>query len=81
MPAPEENCRQHRLSDAHNHHIDNGGQNMTEAQALRDYLTARRQTGADRSAIDQTIFSRFGRQQAVMFTDLVGFSRLSLIHI
>ena len=49
---------------------------MTEAQALRDYLTARRQTGADRSAIDQTIFSRFGRQQAVMFTDLVGFSRL-----
>lgn len=49
---------------------------MTDTQVLNDLLTARRQPGADLAAIDAAIFARFGRTQAVMFTDLVGFSRL-----
>ncbi|MBP9685467.1 MAG: adenylate/guanylate cyclase domain-containing protein [Rhodoferax sp.] len=49
---------------------------MTDTEVLNNYLTARRQSGADRAAIDAAIFSHFGREQAVMFTDLVGFSRL-----
>ena len=51
-------------------------QNMTDAQELASLLTRRRQTGADRAAVDAEIFARFGRVQAVMFTDLVGFSRV-----
>lgn len=39
-------------------------------------LAQRRAPGADRPAIDRAIFARFGRTQAVMFTDLVGFSRV-----
>lgn len=49
---------------------------MTDAQELASLLTRRRQTGADRAAVDAEIFARFGRVQAVMFTDLVGFSRV-----
>lgn len=49
---------------------------MSDASDLTEFLTARRQPGADRVAIDAAIFARFGRMQAVMFTDLVGFSRL-----
>lgn len=49
---------------------------MTDAQALASLLTQRRQVGADRAAVDAEIFARFGREQAVMFTDLVGFSRV-----
>ncbi len=39
-------------------------------------LARRRQAGVDRTAVDAAIFARFGRVQAVMFTDLVGFSRV-----
>lgn len=49
---------------------------MTESELLKNFLAARRQPGADLASIDAAIFSRFGRTQAVMFTDLVGFSRL-----
>lgn len=49
---------------------------MTDADELALLLTQRRQAGADHAAIDAAIYARFGRQQAVMFTDLVGFSRL-----
>jgi class 3 adenylate cyclase len=49
---------------------------MTDTDVLNDFLTARRQPGADLAGIDAAIFARFGRTQAVMFTDLVGFSRL-----
>ncbi len=49
---------------------------MTDADALAALLAQRRQTGADHAAIDAAIFSRFGRVHAVMFTDLVGFSRV-----
>ena len=49
---------------------------MTHAQELASLLAQRRQTGADRTAVDAAIFARFGRVQAVMFTDLVGFSRV-----
>lgn len=49
---------------------------MTDAQELEQYLSARRQPGADHPAIDAAIFARFGCMQAVMFTDLVGFSRM-----
>lgn len=49
---------------------------MTDADALATLLAQRRQTGADRAAIDAAIYARFGRVQAVMFTDLVGFSRV-----
>lgn len=49
---------------------------MTDAQELASLLIQRRQAGADRTAVDAAIFARFGRVQAVMFTDLVGFSRV-----
>lgn len=49
---------------------------MTDADALAALLAQRRQTGADHAAIDAAIFARFGRVHAVMFTDLVGFSRV-----
>lgn len=49
---------------------------MSDAEELKNYLTARRQSGANTRAIDAAIFARFGCLQAVMFTDLVGFSRM-----
>lgn len=49
---------------------------MSDTTDLNTLLNARRLSGADRQAIDEAIFARFGCQQAVMFTDLVGFSRL-----
>lgn len=49
---------------------------MTDAQELALLLTQRRQVDIDRAALDATIFNRFGQVQAVMFTDLVGFSRV-----
>lgn len=49
---------------------------MTDAELLKTYLTARRAPQADTTAIDAAIFARFGQTQAVMFTDLVGFSRM-----
>jgi len=49
---------------------------MTDAQELASMLTRRRQAGVDRAAVDAAIFARFGHLQAVMFTDLVGFSRV-----
>jgi class 3 adenylate cyclase len=45
------------------------------AKQLAALLHARRQPGADRSAIDGEIHDQFGCELAVMFTDLVGFSR------
>ncbi|MBL8509668.1 MAG: adenylate/guanylate cyclase domain-containing protein [Chitinimonas sp.] len=49
---------------------------MTDADELSSMLAQRRQEGADKAAIEQAIFQRFGCQRAVMFTDLVGFSRM-----
>lgn len=49
---------------------------MTDADQLAALLAQRRQPGADPAAIDAEIFARFGRTLAVMFTDLVGFSRV-----
>ena len=49
---------------------------MEDSEELADWLARRRQAGADRAAIDAAIHARFGCIQAVMFTDLVGFSRL-----
>ena len=49
---------------------------MTDAEQLAALLARRRQPGTDPAAIDAEIFARFGRTQAVMFTDLVGFSRV-----
>ena len=49
---------------------------MTDADELNSFLAQRRLAGADRAAIDAAIYARFGRVQAVMFTDLVGFSRV-----
>lgn len=49
---------------------------MTDADELNTLLAQRRQECANRAAIDAAIFQRFGRVQAVMFTDLVGFSRV-----
>lgn len=49
---------------------------MTNADELASLLKQRRQAGADRTAIDDSIYARFGRTQAVMYTDLVGFSRV-----
>jgi adenylate cyclase len=49
---------------------------VTDADELAELLAQRRRAGADRAATDAAIFARFGRTQAVMFTDLVGFSRL-----
>jgi len=50
--------------------------NMTDADELASILEQRRQPHCDRAALDAAIFARFGRVQAVMFTDLVGFSRV-----
>ena len=49
---------------------------MTDADHLAALLAQRRLPDADKPAIDAAIFSRFGRTLAVMFTDLVGFSRV-----
>ena len=49
---------------------------MTDADQLASLLKQRRQPGADRTSIDADIYARFGQVQAVMFTDLVGFSRV-----
>lgn len=48
---------------------------MTDAEELAQLLTQRSAPGADRLQIDKAIDARFGQNQAVMFTDLVGFSR------
>lgn len=49
---------------------------MADTQELADLLAQRARPGADRAAIETAIFTRFGCTQAIMFTDLVGFSRL-----
>lgn len=49
---------------------------MTDAEQLSALLAQRRRPDADKAAIDTEIFARFGRTLAVMFTDLVGFSRV-----
>ena len=49
---------------------------MTDAEQLAALLARRRQPDANTTEVDAEIFARFGRPQAVMFTDLVGFSRL-----
>ena len=49
---------------------------MTDAEELATLLELRRRHDTDRAAIDAAIFQRFGQLQAVMFTDLVGFSRV-----
>ena len=48
---------------------------MADSDELASFLTARRAPDADRDAVDAAIWARFGRTQAIMFTDLVGFSR------
>ena len=48
---------------------------MSDADDLASMLAVRRKPEADRAAIDAFIFARFGKPMAVMFTDLVGFSR------
>jgi class 3 adenylate cyclase len=49
---------------------------MTDAEKLATLLKQRRLEGADRTAIDASIYARFGQVHAVMYTDLVGFSRV-----
>lgn len=49
---------------------------MNDSDELAQLLEQRRAAGSDRAAIDAAIHARFGTTQAVMFTDLVGFSRL-----
>ena len=51
-------------------------QDMTDSDELALLLARRRQKGSDRTAIDDTIYARFGCVRAVMYTDLVGFSRV-----
>ncbi len=48
---------------------------MTDSEELGHLLKQRRMADADRTATDDAIFARFGCVKAVMFTDLVGFSR------
>lgn len=48
---------------------------MSDAEDLAAMLAVRNTPGADRTAIDGLIFQRFGCVKAIMFTDLVGFSR------
>lgn len=48
---------------------------MSDAQDLAAMLAVRNQPDADQKAIEGLIFQRFGCKKAVMFTDLVGFSR------
>ena len=49
---------------------------MTDAEELASLLAQRRQAGVDCTAIDASIYARFGQTHAVMYTDLVGFSRV-----
>lgn len=49
---------------------------MTDAEQLAALLARRRTPHADTTAVDTEIFARFGHTLAVMFTDLVGFSRV-----
>ena len=50
---------------------------VTDSDELAQLLAQRKATsGTDRAAVDAAIHARFGRMQAIMFTDLVGFSRL-----
>jgi class 3 adenylate cyclase len=49
---------------------------MSDAEELSAMLAQRRRSAADVAVIDAAIFARFGRTLAVMFTDLVGFSRV-----
>ncbi len=48
---------------------------MADSDELANLLATRRAPHADRAAVDAAIWARFGRTQAIMFTDLVGFSR------
>lgn len=48
---------------------------MSDVDDLAAMLAVRSKPEADRTAIDGLIFQRFGCTKAVMFTDLVGFSR------
>ena len=48
---------------------------MADSEELAKFLRERRVPNADRAVIDAAIWARFGRMQAIMFTDLVGFSR------
>ena len=48
---------------------------MSDADDLAAMLAVRNQPDADQKAIEGLIFQRFGCKKAVMFTDLVGFSR------
>ncbi len=49
---------------------------MADSDALAKLLAERARPGADRAAVDAAIQTRFGCTRAVMFTDLVGFSRV-----
>lgn len=49
---------------------------VADSDELAKLLAMRRAAGAGQAVIDDTIRARFGTVQAVMFTDLVGFSRL-----
>lgn len=48
---------------------------MSDSEDLARLLHQRRSDPSNRAAIDAAIDQRFGRVQAVMFTDMVGFSR------
>lgn len=48
---------------------------MSDAEDLAAMLLVRSKPDADRAAIDGLIYQRFGCTRAIMFTDLVGFSR------
>lgn len=49
---------------------------QTDASALKALIQQRLVEGADKAAIDAEIWRQFGQRWCVMFTDLVGFSRL-----
>ena len=50
---------------------------VTDSDELAQLLSQRKAaSGTDRAAVDAAIHARFGCMQAIMFTDLVGFSRL-----
>ena len=48
---------------------------MSDREILNRLLCKRRAHPAEKAALDAEIEARFGRRKAVMFTDLVGFSR------
>jgi class 3 adenylate cyclase len=48
---------------------------MDHAARLWELIEQRTRRDADRVAIDQQIWDRFGDERAIMFTDLAGFSR------